>query len=37
MTRWQPHLVNFRYGAGLPAPIPSRIGKNFGFADWLYR
>lgn len=34
---WQPHLVNRRYGTSFPAPVPSRIGKNFGFADWLYR
>jgi hypothetical protein len=34
---WQPHLVNARYGTGYPAPVPSRIGKNFGFTDWLYR
>jgi hypothetical protein len=34
---WQPHLVNLRYGTGFPAPVPARIGKNFGFADWLYR
>jgi hypothetical protein len=34
---WQPHLVNARYGTGYPAPVPSRPGKNFGFADWLYR
>lgn len=34
---WQPHLVNARYGTGYPASVPSRIGKNFGFTDWLYR
>lgn len=34
---WQPHLVNARYGTGYPAPMPSRPGKGFGFADWLYR
>lgn len=34
---WQPHLVNRRYGTSFPAPVPSRIGKNFGFTDWLYR
>ncbi len=34
---WQPHLVNARYGTNYPAPLPSRPGKGFGFADWLYR
>jgi hypothetical protein len=34
---WQPHLVNARYGTSFPAQLPSRPGKNFGFADWLYR
>ena len=34
---WQPHLVNARYGTRYPAPLPSRPGKGFGFADWLYR
>lgn len=34
---WQPHLVNYRYGTGFPTQLPSRSGKGFGFADWLYR
>jgi hypothetical protein len=34
---WQIPLVNARYGTGFAAPSPTRPGKNFGFADWLYR
>ncbi|HET6202582.1 MAG TPA: alginate lyase family protein [Planctomycetota bacterium] len=31
---WQPHVVNRFYGTRLPAPLPSRPGKNVGFTDW---
>jgi alginate lyase len=33
---WQPHLVNRAYGCKLPAPVPSRPGKNVGFTDWTH-
>ena len=34
---WLPHLVNYYYGKGtLPAPVPSRPGKNVGWTDWTH-
>jgi hypothetical protein len=33
---WQPHVVNYFYGTSFPAPVPSRPGKSFGWADWVY-
>jgi hypothetical protein len=33
---WQMHLVNYFYGAGFPAPVPSRPGKNMGWTDWTH-
>ena len=33
---WQPHVVNYFYGASFPAPVPSRPGKSFGWTDWVY-
>jgi len=33
---WQPHIVNFFYRTDFPAPIPSRAGKNVGWADWTH-
>jgi hypothetical protein len=34
--RWQPWLVNRRYGSRFSAPAGTTPGKAFGFADWLY-
>ena len=34
--KWQPWLVNRRYGTSFPAPISTYPGKSFGYADWLY-
>jgi methionine-rich copper-binding protein CopC len=34
--RWQPWLVNRRYGTSFPAPTSTTAGKSFGYADWLY-
>ncbi|MEM7203886.1 MAG: alginate lyase family protein [Planctomycetota bacterium] len=34
--QWQPWLVNFFYGAQLPAQTPARHGKNVGWTDWLF-
>jgi hypothetical protein len=34
--RWQPWLVNRRYGTSYPAPVTTTAGKSFGYADWLY-
>jgi PKD repeat protein len=31
---WQPHVVNFYYAAGFPAPVPSNPGKNVGWTDF---
>src|SRR3972149_4721930 len=31
---WQPHIINFYYGTGFPAPVPSSPGKNLGWTDW---
>jgi hypothetical protein len=33
---WQPHIVNRFYGTSFPAPVPSRWGKNVGWADWTH-
>jgi hypothetical protein len=33
--RWQPWLVNRRYGTAYPT-TSTTAGKGFGFADWLY-
>lgn len=33
---WQPHLVNFVYGTGFPAPVPASPGKNMGWTDWTH-
>lgn len=34
--RWQPWLVNRRYGTSFPQPTTTTPGKSFGYADWLY-
>jgi hypothetical protein len=34
--RWQPWLVNRRYGTGFAREAGTSPGKAFGFADWLY-
>jgi hypothetical protein len=34
---WQPWLIDARTGATFARPATTRPGKNFGFADWLYR
>jgi outer membrane biosynthesis protein TonB len=34
--RWQPWLVNRRYGTSFPAPTTTTPGKSFGFTDWLF-
>lgn len=33
---WQPHILNRHYGTNLPAPVPSRPGKNVGWTDWTH-
>jgi hypothetical protein len=33
---WQPHILNRHYGTKFPAPVPSRPGKNVGWADWTH-
>lgn len=33
---WQPHIMNRYYGTSLPAPVPSRPGKNVGWTDWTH-
>jgi hypothetical protein len=33
---WQPHLVNYFYGANFPAPTPTSPGKNMGWTDWTH-
>lgn len=33
---WQPHIINYYYGAGFPAPVPSQPGKNVGWTDWTH-
>lgn len=33
---WEPHLVNYYYGANFPAPVPSNPGKNVGWTDWTH-
>lgn len=34
--RWQPWLVNRRYGTSFAAPTSTTAGKSFGYADWLF-
>jgi hypothetical protein len=34
---WQMHLVNHYYKTSLPAPLPTRPGKNMGWTDWTHR
>ena len=34
--RWQPWLVNRRYGTSFAAPTTTTAGKSFGYADWLF-
>jgi hypothetical protein len=34
--RWQPWLINRRYGTTFPASTSTTPGKGFGYADWLY-
>jgi hypothetical protein len=33
---WQPHLINYYYGASFPAAVPSSPGKNVGWTDWTH-
>lgn len=33
---WQPHVVNYYYGTQLPAPVPSKPGKNVGWTGWTH-
>lgn len=33
---WEPHLINYYYGAKFPAPVPSAPGKNVGWTDWTH-
>lgn len=33
---WQPWLVNHAYGTDFPTVPVTRLGKTFGFTDWLY-
>jgi hypothetical protein len=33
---WQPWLLNYAYGTGLPAVAPSTPGKNMGWTDWTH-
>lgn len=32
---WLVHLVNARYGTDFAVPTPARVGKPFGYTDWL--
>jgi hypothetical protein len=34
---WQIYLVNRYYNAHLPAPVPTRPGKNMGWTDWTHQ
>jgi hypothetical protein len=34
--RWQPWLLNRRYGTTFPQSTTTTPGKSFGYADWLY-
>lgn len=34
--RWQPWLLNRRYGTTFPQSSTTTPGKSFGYADWLY-
>jgi hypothetical protein len=33
---WVPHVINYFYGAGFPAPSSSNPGKNIGWTDWTH-
>jgi len=33
---WQPHLLNYYYRTGFPAPVPAKPGKNVGWTDWTH-
>jgi PKD repeat protein len=33
---WQPWLINHAYGTSFPAVAVTRLGKNFGWSDWLW-
>jgi len=33
---WQPYVINYFYGEEFSAPLPSRPGKNVGWADWTH-
>ncbi len=35
--RWQPFLIDARYGTSYAGAPPKTFGKSFGFTDWLYR
>lgn len=34
--RWQPWLIDARYGTSYRGVPPKTLGKNFAFTDWLY-
>jgi len=34
--RWQPWLINRRYGTGFATSTTTTPGKSFGYTDWLY-
>jgi hypothetical protein len=34
--RWQPWLINRRYGTSFEAPASTTAGKSFGYTDWLF-
>jgi len=33
---WQPYIINHFYGTDFPVRVPSRFGKNIGYADWTH-
>ena len=33
---WMPHVINYYYNSTLPAPLPARPGKTFGWTDWTH-
>ncbi len=33
---WQTWLIDAHYGTKYRVPAPARLGKNFGFTDWLF-
>jgi hypothetical protein len=33
---WQPHVINYHYGTGFPAPVPTEPGKNVGWTGWTH-